>query len=467
MSSARFLWRLYGRYILLIIVVVGSLGVLTAHQIRRDSLREITQSLRAEAALLTELATPHLQDNFDLAFQKQIMLVGRQANTRFTVIRADGEVLADSAKTPQGMDSHDSREEIIQAEQTGEGIATRFSQTLQQEMMYLAKPIWQNEQLLGFVRVALPIDHVQNRLTRLRFIVFLSAAIACCIALVLGYRMTHKIAAPVRSMTQVAESIAAGDFEQRIYVEGKDEIATLARSFNSMAEQLRHLENVRQDFIANVSHELKTPIAAIQGLIETLIEDDAMDPEQRQRFLKKVQKQVGRLYDLVKDLLQLARLEGKELNWEKERFDLREPVQESVAMFSEQAEEKNIQLHVELPTTALNIFGNAESIRQSVDNLLGNAIKYTPADGRVAIRLKHEGRNALIEVSDNGVGIDRKHHHRIFERFYRVDKGRSREAGGTGLGLSIVKHVAMSHRGHVTLESRPGEGSTFRMHIPV
>ena len=232
--------------------------------------------------------------------------------------------------------------------------------------------------------------------------------------------------------------------------------------------QLQRLERVRTDFVANVSHELKTPVTAISGLVETLIESEEMDEETRSRFLGKIQNQSLRLSSLVADLLALSRVEARdEQQLELRRMDLRMTALDSVRRATVAAEEKGIQLHSHLPEDAVNVNGDEEALRQVVDNLLDNAIKYTQGGGGVSLSVEVEGDSAILLVKDSGIGIEAEHQERIFERFYRVDKARSREVGGTGLGLSIVKHFTASMGGAVGVESEPGVGTVFRVELPL
>jgi two-component system phosphate regulon sensor histidine kinase PhoR len=231
--------------------------------------------------------------------------------------------------------------------------------------------------------------------------------------------------------------------------------------------QVRRLNAVRRDFVANVSHELKTPLTVITGVIETLLDDPDMALGTRDRFLGKTLNQCNRLTTLVHDLLTLSRVETEEEALELRRMDLRGPVQESVRVLTGQAEEKGITLETSLPTESVMIRGAYEALRQVVDNLLSNAIRYTPSGGNVWVRLREDDGAALLEVEDTGLGLEPKHQARIFQRFYRVDKARSRELGGTGLGLSIVKHVVLAHKGGVAVQSRPGHGSTFSVRVPL
>ncbi len=231
--------------------------------------------------------------------------------------------------------------------------------------------------------------------------------------------------------------------------------------------RLRRLETVRRDFVANVSHELKTPLTAIQGLVETLLDDEAMDEATRRRFLVKLKDQAGRLSALTADLLALSRLESGDEALELKADDVRRPVDEAVREFGVPSEQKGVTLTATLPDSPVVVLCQLEAMRQLVDNLLDNAVKYTPEGGRIEVRLTSEDREAVLEVADAGIGIEPRDQQRIFERFYRVDKARSRELGGTGLGLSIVKHITEAHGGSVTVESAPGLGSTFRVRLPL
>ena len=231
--------------------------------------------------------------------------------------------------------------------------------------------------------------------------------------------------------------------------------------------ELRRLETVRQDFVANVSHELKTPITAIRGLVETVLDDGEMTPETRTRFLRKAQDQSMRLSRLVSDLLTLSRLESQDGVRQNEALELRDLVEASVANFQPTAEEKQVSLSVELPESAVCVLGDWDALELVFNNLLDNALKYTPSNGIVRVRVRSESEEVFVEIEDSGIGISPEHHDRIFERFYRVDNARSRELGGTGLGLSIVKHICKVHGGAVAVKSVPGTGSVFSVRLPL
>jgi two-component system phosphate regulon sensor histidine kinase PhoR len=235
--------------------------------------------------------------------------------------------------------------------------------------------------------------------------------------------------------------------------------------FNDVS-RLRRLENLRREFVANVSHELKTPITSIKGFIETLLDGAVNDPVEAERFLKIVAKHADRLNSIIEDLLMLSRLEqdGKE-GMAMRATGLCGLMNSAVEVCAQRAAAKNIAIHIECPE-ALTAVVNPPLIEQALINLIGNAVKYSANGKAITVRARDEKGGILLSVKDQGYGIEEKHLDRLFERFYRVDKGRSRQEGGTGLGLSIVKHIAQAHGGTVSVQSRYGEGSTFSIFLP-
>jgi two-component system phosphate regulon sensor histidine kinase PhoR len=231
--------------------------------------------------------------------------------------------------------------------------------------------------------------------------------------------------------------------------------------------ELRRLERIRRDFVVNVSHELKTPLTAIRGFIETLMDDPDIDMDTRSRFLARVNDQTLRLSTLVSDLLVLSRVEAEAGGIERRPVRLRQMLGECANRLTAGRLGDSLAFEQEMPDEPVIVLGDEEGLRQVVDNLLDNAIKYTPKGGNVTLRLSVEEGSAVLEVEDTGIGIEAQPIDRIFERFYRVDKASSRELGGTGLGLAIVKHIVGSHNGRLAVTSEPGQGSTFRVTLPL
>lgn len=231
--------------------------------------------------------------------------------------------------------------------------------------------------------------------------------------------------------------------------------------------ELDHLMRIRQDFVANASHELKSPITVIRGLTETILDDDEMDPATQHRFIEKIHNQSHRLSSLVSDLLTISRLESNQDEQHFQSINYLNIIKKSIKAIEVSCQEKELSVTINLPKKNIHLLGDEQGISQLVDNLLDNAVKYTPLGGSLLIQLEVHELTSTLRIQDSGVGISPQYQHRIFERFYRVDKARSRELGGTGLGLSIVKNIAEQHGGSVSVSSQPGQGATFKVELPL
>ena len=275
-----------------------------------------------------------------------------------------------------------------------------------------------------------------------------------------GRDVKDELRLATRSQDRVVEMLASP------LLDGEGELVGAVVVLHDVSD-LHRLQTVRRDFVANASHELKTPIAAIRALVETVIDDQSMRSSDQAHFLARIRNQSMRLSSLVADLLTLSRLESSPGGPELRPIDLRESFKGAVQALLPTGEDRGITVHTEVPNNPVQVLGDPEALGQLTTNLLDNAIKYTGRGGHVWVRLKTGNGQAVIEVQDTGMGIAPQDQSRVFERFYRVDKARSRELGGTGLGLSIVKHIAAIHQGRVFVESTPGIGSTFRASFPI
>jgi two-component system, OmpR family, phosphate regulon sensor histidine kinase PhoR len=231
--------------------------------------------------------------------------------------------------------------------------------------------------------------------------------------------------------------------------------------------ELKRLEGLRQQFVANVSHELKTPLSSIKAYTETLLNGALEDPQHARHFLNRIDDQATRLHELILDLLSLARIESGQAAMEITNLPIKQVVEKSVRDQEERARASGLTIENLVKDSPLVVRADEEGLLQILGNLIDNAIKYTPAGGVITVRCHNDDKDAVIEVADTGVGIEPEHHSRLFERFYRVDKARSRELGGTGLGLAIVKHLCQAMQGSVTVSSQPGKGSVFGVRLPL
>ena len=231
--------------------------------------------------------------------------------------------------------------------------------------------------------------------------------------------------------------------------------------------ELRRLERVRQDFVANVSHEFRTPLTAIQGFAETLLGGALEDPINRRRFVEIIREHAMRLARLTEDLLKLSRIEAGQLKLEFRPVSVAQLIDSCMETAQLKAVPKRLSLAVDLPGELPPVRGDANSLQEVLQNLLDNALQYTPAGGKIEVSALSTDSRVVVTVADTGIGIPQVEQERIFERFYRVDAARSREAGGTGLGLSIARHIMEAHGGHLWVESAVGEGSRFHFSIPI
>lgn len=245
-----------------------------------------------------------------------------------------------------------------------------------------------------------------------------------------------------------------------------DEIFFLADVKQKEIDELKKLEAFRKEFIADVSHELKTPIFAAQGFVHTLLDGAVNDKAVRNKFLKKAARSLDGLDMLVQDLLTLSQIETGQIKMHFENFDLHELTQEVFEQFESKADKKEIALRIQASSRRVNVYADRHRIGQVLTNLISNAIKHSHDGGEVIVSFETGKKNVTTIVRDFGEGIPEEHQKRIFERFYRVDKSRSREKGGTGLGLAIVKHILEGHHSKAEVESQPGKGSAFRFKLP-
>lgn len=593
MRKGSFRWRLYASYAGLVLLTGVLTGFFVDRQVEESLVQELEASLRDKTVLVSPFAERAFAQDPPPGLARETGELARESGTRLTLILPDGRVLADSDEDPAAMDNHAARPEVREALEAPFGSSRRHSRTVGESMLYAARAIRRDGELVGIVRLALPLDEVEARLSSLRATVLAVTGGGILAALLVGAVMARRLAAPIAEMTRVAEAMRAGDYGQRYRPRSADEIGVLADVLNQLGADLagriatisqdesqlrailagmvegvvavdeedrvlfcnaaasevlgfptegavgrrlwelarsseladaverarreglpvrqemalarqgketvvnahvapfarhdaregparkglvvvlhdvtdlRRLERIRRDFVANVSHELKTPLTSIKGYVETLLGGALADEKNNVRFLRKIETHVARLVELVQDLLSLARIESQEGRIPRVPISWRPIAEEAVARREETVRRKGLALAIEAPEGAPDVLGDREGMVQILDNLLDNAIKYTPDGGRIAIRIGQEGGRGILRVADTGSGIPASDLDRIFERFYRVDKARSRELGGTGLGLSIVKHLVQSMGGDVTVESELGAGSCFTVLLPL
>jgi len=400
--------------------------------------------------------------------------LARIMDVRITVIDSAGNVRYDS-NVPRSelgrLDNHLDRPEIIQAHLRSRGRADRHSATLDADMLYYARALRMGAEGLhgGYVRAAINVEELSAFSASVQRIIWAVGLVTIVLLLVVSSQVAKRITRPIQQIAATADAIKGGDVLQRVPVTSDDEIGRLATGINDMAEKLgndieklRKLERVRSEFLANVSHELRTPIFSIQGFLETLLDGAVDDPQVNREFLEKAHHHANRLNTLLSDLIEISRIESGDMKMSFRYFSLSEFLQQVVQEMQPQAAKKSLSLELVMPLQPDGkVYGDRERLKQVMINLIDNAVKYTEPGGVITVRASREGTRIAVHVRDTGCGIAPEHQARIFERFYRVDRDRSREVGGTGLGLAIVKHIVEAHGGTIKVESEVGKGSTF------
>ena len=297
---------------------------------------------------------------------------------------------------------------------------------------------------------------------------FQAALVSVLLSLLLAVLISRSVARPLQKVAAAAESIAEGDYDQQIPPQGPDEVKRVASSFNTMASKVATTQQAQRDFVANVSHDLKTPLTSVTGWSQAILDGTAEKPEQQERAVQIIHNEAGRMSRMVDQLLDLAKIEAGQIQLSRASIDLGQVVQEVHRNLTLRAEEKGVQLTIEVTPVAA-VPGDWDRLIQILTNLADNAIEHTPPNGRVHLSLRPYGdREVELVIQDTGPGIPPGDLDRIFERFYQVDKSRHRtsEYGGVGLGLAIVKELVEAHNGRIIAQSQVGQGSAFTVRLP-
>ncbi|HLI09555.1 MAG TPA: HAMP domain-containing sensor histidine kinase [Ktedonobacteraceae bacterium] len=348
---------------------------------------------------------------------------------------------------------------------------------------YACLPVRYNGQssgkIIGAMFYAVP-QHYQgfspyDFLTNVNQAIFIAGIILTLGVVVFSLFLARRLTRPLERLTEAAEQMGQGNYAQRVEPpKGRDELERLALSFNAMAEriesdinELRHQEELRRDLIANIAHDLATPLTAIQGFSEALADDVITDTGARQETAQLIGREVQRLRRLVGEIQQMTSLESGRAHLEFAPLDLRSLVDETLAVIEPECEQAGIRLRNEIAPSTPPVLADSDRITQVLLNLLDNARRHTPAGGTIAVRARPIGRVLEIEVKDTGVGINPEDLPYIFERFYRADRSRTGSTGGSGLGLSIVKAIISAHGGSARAESTPGAGTSIFFTLPL
>lgn len=458
-------------YLLVVTFALTCVTVWALVTIKAESIKDLRNGLEVEAVHLALEIDNDMQLDSEQATERIRRAVYRHAsklNLAITVVNSNGKVVADSGHKPLREGENISNQPEIQDALAG--IAANYRRNLKKtEWLYVAYPVRSSGQTGGVIRVGVPLTDINQRVNR-DLIVFLELTFATLIATALiSIWVARRMTRPLREMSDMARQIAkSGDISVFVPVRRQDEISELGLSFNQMIGRLREEERLRQEFIANASHELKTPTMAIGSVVEALQAGAAEDPDLRKQFLHSLENLVDRQTSLLRDLLDITRLDaGITQDWQEE-VKLSDILNDAMDQIRPQAQKKSTAIQDLVSADGLMVSGKSIQLQRAFVNLLTNAVNYTPSGGTVTVATKVlEPDIVEVTIQDNGPGIDPSDLPHIFERFYRADKARTRTGGGTGLGLAITREIIARHHGVVEVDSAPGKGSTFTVRLPV
>lgn len=425
------------RYLLLTVFLTLVATLLMAGAVFHHIYREqIVDDMQTYARVISGIVSS--------AEELESLYTDAQPDLRVTAIDADGTVLYDSAAGNGTLDNHAGRPEIAAAEQSGEGHSIRRSDTLQRDMYYYAIRLQSGD----ILRVSKEADSIWSVFRGTMFGIAGIGVLMLVICMLLSRYITRSIVGPIEKMAQDIDSI-----EQ---IDAYEELVPFIQTIQQQHVDIIKGAKMRQEFTANVSHELKTPLTSISGYAE-LIETGIAGENEVQRFAREIHRNAQRLLTLINDIIRLSELDGGHAEVSCSEIDLYDIAQTCVEMLQLNAEKHGIRIACR--GTRCMIHANKEMIEELLFNLCDNAIRYNRINGRVDVTVGMQGDRVMLSVKDTGIGIPEESRERVFERFYRVDKSRSKLTGGTGLGLAIVKHIVAQHEAELKLHSEEGKGT--------
>ncbi len=414
--------------------------------------------------------SPSLNDSDASSLYDVVVSNSKNEGGRFLVVNSSGTVVADAFSALNGSRlTHREVNDIVYGfNSSSYGFHQIYDETTGEPIwaLYCVSAIVNNGRILGAVVYSASIQDVITATDRLQVQTIWIFGVSCGIIILLSMFSTGYITKPVKALTSAALKVSSGDLTQRAHIKGKGEIAELGQTFNMMCERLQNIDTQRSEFVSDVSHELKTPLASMKILVESLLYQDHVPEELYQEFLGDINNEIDRLNSLINDLLLMSKMENDTIALNIEKESLRGVLQKCINALLPIATRKGVEITF-LPGADVELECDSLKLRQALNNLIENAIKYSKDNGLVRIVARRAGGEAVVSIEDNGVGMPKEHLPRIFERFYRVDKARARETGGSGLGLYIVSRIVLMHAGRIEVESREGVGSKFTVHLPL
>ncbi|MBC8530648.1 sensor histidine kinase [Gehongia tenuis] len=461
-------WRMVALYWAILFVVLVSLAVIMSTMYRNQSFEKTKKDLTGKARYVADLTENYYDGGLTAAeFAMSLNILSHQEGCTIWVVnqfRWGLQFPTDGDKVEFGQDQEIFSEDMgAYMERVLEGSLItyegNFADKFDVPMLTVGVPYLVEGTPKGAVFLHTRVADIERGVRSVRRLIWISAILAAVLGGVLIFLLFGHVTRPLKQMNRAVREIARGNFGNRVEVKSRDEIGQLAQSFNAMAEDLGNLEEMRRSFVANVSHELRSPMTSIQGFVQGML-DGTIPPEEHQHYLTIVHGETQRLTGLIRDLLDLSRMESGDFPMNMENFDINELIRRTLITFEVKIDEKALQLDVDFKEDPCFVYADSARIQQVVQNLLDNAMKFTNEHGKIKVWTYVYGKKVYVSVKDDGAGISGADLPYVFERFYKAEK--AHVAGqGTGLGLSIVKKILSEHDQKIWVTSSPGKGAEF------
>lgn len=454
--------RLFISYVIVILLVTVTLGALMAYLVREHVIEAKRSEMLAKSQTVAAVVSRALNSG---RLPDRLEVMGELLGAQIWVVDQRGNILAGNPPPrwnrpfPEGSP----RIDALFAGAPQSWIRSGRNQT--DPSIVVAIPLTSPYPAAVFFYT--PITGVNQAIGAIDRLLLLSLFLGTAAAILFALLISRTLTRPLADISHAAARFAAGDYASRTGATGGDEIGDLGRTFNTMAESLAKIEYNRREFLATVSHELKTPVASIQALAEALADGVAARPEHQQRYLATIVGESQRIDRLIRELLDLSQLEAGELAIVPEKIDLVAFLNREAAKYGQLLAEKNLTLRVDASPVVPIVLADPGRLAQIVANLVSNAARHSPAGETIVINVQPTAGKVAVAVSDRGCGIPPEDQPHIWERFYRVDKSRARSGGGTGLGLAITKRLVQAMNGEITMESTVGQGAKFTFTLPI
>lgn len=458
-------------YMVTVLLGLGALGlsmsVLAKNYIYDGTKDELLR--KAKKVNLAIQSNPWNEDQMEsvLAFLDETF------DTRIWVFDRTGRIISTSTRDEVFIGKSVARSIVEQVMQGHDVVQNLAFAGLTKPMVSVVVPWGEKDKVFGGIVLHAPIEGIEETVGNMREMILWATLLGVLLSTAMVSYLSWTISRPLKRMDTVALEIEKGNYDQRIEITSEDEIGDLARSMNRMAAALAHVEaeradldKVRQDFIANVSHELRTPLTAMQGFLEALQDGLVQDEKSRRKYYDVMYKETKHMSRLVNDLLELVRLEKHEVKLVEHPLDMESFLRRMVFTFQAEAEKRGLTLVLAIPSPLPDVMGDPNRVEQIFVNLLGNALKFTE-QGSVTLAAREWNNGVEVTVTDTGTGIATHDIERIWDRFFKVDRVRSRSEAGAGLGLAIVKELVELHQGTITVASQLDKGTCFTVWLPV